>query len=174
MAPGRARSHASGPTTRSDAISFRIHALPRAPFEPLFALSDAALLAGGIHRRIADADPGFPCRISLQDAGVGERVLLLNYEHQPAGTPYRSRHAIFIRENAVQAQPGVGEVPAAIARRLLSVRAFDAQGLLVDADVVEGKALAPRLATMFSNPAADEIHLHHARQGCYAARVARA
>jgi hypothetical protein len=92
-------------------MSFQISGLPLARFAPLFSMSDEALAALQIERRIADRKPGFPCRVSLRDAEPGERVLLLNYAHQPAGTPYRSNHAIFVREGAIEATPEVGEYP---------------------------------------------------------------
>jgi len=155
-------------------MSFRIHALPVASFEALFGLPGDALAARGVLRRTVDAAPGYPCRVSLADAAVGETVLLLNYEHQSASTPYRASHAIFVREGALQAHPAPGEVPDALARRLLSVRAFDAAHMMVEADVVDGRLLAPRLDQMLADPAVAYVHLHHARQGCYAARAERA
>jgi hypothetical protein len=139
----------------------------------LFDLPGAALAERGIVRLRADESPGFPCRVSLRDAAVGESVLLLNYVHQPADTPYRSCHAIYVREGAEQARPAPGEVPECIARRLLSVRAFGADGMLQRADVVDGADVAPMLDAWLRDPKIDEVHLHHARQGCFAARVRR-
>lgn len=154
-------------------MTFLIHALPRERFELLFGVADDELVLKGVRRMRAHASPGYPCRVSLQDAAVGETVLLMNYEHQPAPTPYRAAHAIFVREQAVQARPGPGEVPEAIARRLLSVRAFDAGHMLVTADVIEGRDLKRQLDAMLATPDVAYIHLHHAKQGCYAARVER-
>jgi hypothetical protein len=155
-------------------MPFRIHALPVAAFEPLFGRPDDELAERGALRRRVDAAPGYPCRVSLADAPPGTTVLLLNYEHQGARTPYRASHAIFVREGAVQARPAPGEVPLALARRLLSVRAFDAAHMMVQADIVDGSLLAPQLAQMLADPAVAYVHLHHARQGCYAARADRA
>lgn len=156
------------------ASAFRITALPRAPFEPLFALSDAALADRHIIRVTVTEPSSAPCRISLQDAAVGETVLLLNHEYQPAETPYRGTHAIYVREVAEQAHPDPGDIPDAIRRRLLSVRAFDAAGMMVDAEVAEGRDLAPLAERFFAQPSVAYLHLHHARRGCYAARVDRA
>ena len=75
-------------------MSFRIQGLPVAPFTPLFDLDEQELAARGVLRRVADQQPGFPCRVSLREAQPGEAVLLLNYEHLPVPGPYRSRHAI--------------------------------------------------------------------------------
>src|SRR5438046_165555 len=70
-------------------MAYVVTGLPVDEFRPLFGLSDAELAARGIVRHTADEPVGFPCRITLEDAPVGETLLLLNYEHQPADTPYR-------------------------------------------------------------------------------------
>jgi hypothetical protein len=154
-------------------MSFRISGLPLAPFVPLFSRSEQELAARNIVRTIADRKPGFPCRVSLRDAEPGERLLLLNYEHQPAGSPYRASHAIYVREGATEAHPGPDEVPEVIRSRLLSVRAFDAQGMMLDADVVQGSDVAAAIERMFADRRVSYLHLHNAKPGCYAARVDR-
>ena len=154
-------------------MAFQLHALDPAPFAPLFALSDDELQTRGACRVVADESPGYPCRVSLADALVGETVLLTHFEHQPANTPYRASHAIFVREGIARTVPEVDEIPDALASRLLSLRAFDARDFLVAADVVDGDALAPALDTLLDDPRVGYVHLHHARQGCYAARATR-
>src|SRR5712692_7858745 len=77
-------------------MSFRTLGLPPDLFRGYFSMSDAELQSIGAVRRIADT-AGWPCRVSLEHAAIGEEVLLLNYEHQPGDTPYRSRHAIYVR-----------------------------------------------------------------------------
>ncbi len=104
----------------------------------------------------------------------GETVLLLNYEHLPVPGPYRSRHAIYVREYADEYRPEVNEIPEVLASRLLSVRAFDASGMMLDADVVAGVAVARLIEQQFANPMVEYLHLHNAKPGCYAARVIRA
>lgn len=154
-------------------MDFRISALPLSSFAPLFALSDEQLAEQGIFRKIADRRPGFPCRVSLQDADPGERVLLLNYEHLPVTSPFRSRHAIYIREAAVEAKPEINEIPELLRTRLLSLRAFDANGMMLDADVVEGTKLEPAIERLLQSPQVDYLHIHYAKPGCFAARVER-
>ena len=68
---------------------FQISALPRDDFEKLFSLDDQSLANLGAKRYIADTKPGFPCRVSLEDAEPGERVILVPFVHQPADSPYR-------------------------------------------------------------------------------------
>jgi hypothetical protein len=155
-------------------MSFQIRALPAEPFAALSALSDDELRARGAVRQTVDRTPGFPCRVSLADAEPGETVVLVHYEHQPARTPYRAGHAIYVREGVAEARPAPGEVPEVLRRRLLSVRAFDAEGMMVGADVVEGRALEPAVARLFADPRIAYLHLHNAKPGCYAARVDRA
>jgi hypothetical protein len=155
-------------------MSFLVRALPVAPFSALFALPDETLAVHGAVRRSADRQPGFPCRVSLRDAAPGETVLLVNYEHQPARSPFRSTYAIYVRQDATQAHPAPGEVPEMLRRRLLSVRAFDEAGMLLDADVVEGRGVEPVLDRLLAGPSTAYVHIHFARPGCYAARVDRA
>jgi hypothetical protein len=154
-------------------MSFQIHALPAEQFHPLFRMSEQELAGVQATRMVVDAKPGYPCRVSLADAEVGETILLVNHEHQPGDTPYRSTHAIFVRENASQAFPQRGEVPESLTTRLISVRAFDDRHYMVNADVVEGTDLGEVIPTMFGDPAVAYLHLHNARPGCFAARVTR-
>lgn len=155
-------------------MSFRIRGLAPLPFQPLFDLSDEALAVQGIRRCVADISPGYPDRIELRDAEPGESLLLLNYTHQPADTPYRASHAIFVLEGAKDCFDRVGEVPPALRRRLLSLRAFDAAHMLVDADVVHGRDVEPVIERLLANPHAAYLHAHYAKPGCYAARIDRA
>jgi hypothetical protein len=154
-------------------MTFQVQALPQSVFSPLFELDDDALTARGAVRRVADHAPGFPCRVSLRDAEPGERVLLLNYEHHAARSPFRSTYAIYVREGAEEARPAPGEVPEMLRTRLLSVRAFDEVGMLLDADVVEGHSVEATMTRLFERRDASYLHLHFARPGCYAARVER-
>lgn len=154
-------------------MTFQVAPLAAGDFAHLYGRSDAALRADGIHACVADTPAGFPCRVSLADARPGERLLLLNYEHQPADTPYRSRHAIFVRDGGVEARPEVGEVPAMLATRLLSVRGFNAGDMMIDAEMVEGIGAASAFRTLFADPATAYLHVHTARRGCYLARVNR-
>jgi hypothetical protein len=92
-------------------MTFQISALDRQLFTKLFELPDSELAANMAVRRTATTKPGFPCRVSLEDAEVGEELILVNYEHQPSTSPYRAAHAIFVRKGVEQAQPAVGKVP---------------------------------------------------------------
>jgi len=154
-------------------MSFRIRGLSPEPFASLFGLADAELAARNARRCIADAKPGFPDRIELRDAEPGEAVILVNYEHQPAETPYRSSHAVFVLEGAKEAFDAVDEVPDVLRSRLLSLRAFDAHDLMIDADVVDGTDVETLISRLLSNPEAAYLHAHYAKRGCYAARIER-
>lgn len=155
-------------------MTFRILALDPAPFVPLFALSDADLAVRAIVRQTVTAKPGSPCRVSLADAEIGETVLLLNYEHLATLSPYRATHAIYVREGVAAAHLPAKAVPEAIARRLISLRAFDAAGMMLAAEVVAGTAVGSALDVAFGNPAVVHVDLHNAAPGCFAARAVRA
>jgi hypothetical protein len=155
-------------------MGFRVVGLPASRFQELFGASEEALAARGVRACVADSKPGFPCRVSLREAEPGARVLLLNFEHQPAATPYRSSHAIYVVDGAKDATLEPGEVPEVLRSRPLSVRAFDAEGMMVDADLGDGRQAEALFERMLANPEVAYLQVHNAKRGCYAARVERA
>jgi hypothetical protein len=154
------------------AMRFRVTGLPAAEFAAWFTLNDVELALRRARRCVADAPHAFPCRISLTDAEVGDEVLLINHEHLPVDSPYRSRHAIYIRAGETT-YDAVDEVPDLLRRRLLSLRAFDDAGMMTACDVVEGRDLETAIGRLFADPQAAYLHAHFARPGCYAARIDR-
>lgn len=152
---------------------FRFLALPEEDFAPLFDKTDAELHALGARRVVARAKPGYPCRVSLKDAEPGETVLLVPFVHHDTATPYRASGPIFVRR-AARAQPAVNEVPALFRGRLMSLRAYDADGMMRAADAVEGKDLEAAIRGMFADAQVSYLHAHNAKPGCYAAAVVRA
>jgi Protein of unknown function (DUF1203) len=154
-------------------MSFRITGLDAAPFRRFYGLADDELQSFGVKRLIADSKPGFPDRIELRDVDEGEALLLLNYLHQPAATPYRASHAIFVREWAETPYQAVDEAPEVLWLRPISLRAFDEGGDMIDADLTGGGDLKAPIERLFANPAVAYIHAHYAKRGCYAARIDR-
>jgi hypothetical protein len=155
-------------------MSFQIKALDHRAFAKYFEMSDDALAANRAVRRIATSKPGFPCRVSLADADIDDELILLNYVHQDGASPYRAAHAIFVRKGVEQARPAIGEVPDSLFARPLSLRAFSDEAMIVAADLIDGKDLAPALKRLLADPAASYVHIHYAKFGCYAARADRA
>ena len=153
---------------------FRIKGLSPEPFRHLYGLSDKELATAGVKRYIADRNPGFPDRIEMRDGEPGETFLLINHVCQPADTPYRATHAIFVREGAERTFDRVDEVPEVMRIRLLSLRAFDEEGMMVDADVVDGMEIESLIERLFSNPKVAYIHAHNAKRGCYSGQIDRA
>lgn len=153
---------------------FQITGLPPEPFRHLFGLGDEELAAHGARRYVVDEKPGFPDRIEMREVEPGATVLLLNHCHQPADTPYRARHAIFVREGAEEMYDRMNEIPEVMRNRLLSLRGFDAEGMMRDADVVDGSEIETLIERLLSNPAIAYIHVHNARQGCYSGQIDRA
>ena len=154
-------------------MSFRINGLSPAPFQPLFGLSDEALSDKGVIRVTADAKPGFPCRITLEDAEPGEAVLLLNHESHGAETPYRSSYAIYVRESASAPAEYVDDIPPILKGRPLALRLFDRKGMLAGAELsLDGD---PRriIEQALERTGVAYIDVHNAAHGCFAARVTR-
>ena len=154
-------------------MDYIITSLDLNDFRHLFGLDDKTLAEQNVQRMTVTDKPGYPCRVTLEDAEVGESVLLLNYEHLPVESPYRSAHALFVRENATQSASFDSEIPEYLRNRQLSVRSFDTYGMMVDADTCAGKELESLIERLLGDQSADYLHVHNAARGCYLARIDR-
>ena len=154
-------------------MAFRISALDRSGFEHLFVMSDAELTALRAVRMTFDKKPGYPCRVSLADADVGEKVILVNYEHLSIETPFRASHAVYVRTGVIRAELKVNEIPKMLMSRVLSLRGFQEQGMLVAAELVDGTEVGQAFEAMFADPTISFVHLHFAKPSRYVARADR-
>ena len=155
-------------------MSFTITGLDPQEFAPLFELSNEALAKRGVIRKTVTSKPGFPCRITLEDAEPGESVLLLNYESHSAGTPYRSSYAIYVRETVRHAASFRDETPPVFLGRPIALRIFDAAGSLIGANLVPANGdVKAQIEAAFARPEANYIHAHNAAHGCFAAEIRR-
>lgn len=120
-----------------------------------------------------DESPGYPCRITLRDADFGQKVALVSYRHHAADTPFAQEGPIFITIGPVEPGCFVDEIPPALARRKLSLRAYDQDGFMVDAILVDGAEAKPAIATLFERSDVVRIDAHNAIRGCFAAHIHR-
>jgi hypothetical protein len=155
-------------------MPFRIVGLHSRQFRHLFGLSDSELAAYGARRCVVTEKPGFPDRIELRDLEVGETALLLNYLHQPADTPFRASHAIYVREGEGRTYDQVDHVPESMRLRPIALRGFDREHMLCDASIAEGSGLETAIESILANRQVAYVQAHYARPGCYAARIERA
>lgn len=155
-------------------MHFRIRGLPAEQFAPLFELSDDELAAQGAVRRIANVrDPGYPCRVSLTNSRPGDELILTNFEHHAVASPYRMRFAIFVRRDE-ETFDAVDEVPTQLRKRMLAVRAFDTEAMMIGFELIDGERLESAIGRQLGDPRASYLHIHFAAPGCYAACVERA
>ena len=153
-------------------MTYRITGLDPAPYKPLFELSDDELAERGIVRMTV-TDPTFPCRVSLTDRPIGEKVLLLNHVSHDVAGPYRASHAIFVTESDEEAASYVDEVPPVFEKRILSLRGFDENGMMVEAAIAQPGESDAVIRRLFDNPEVTTIHAHNATRGCFAAKIER-
>lgn len=152
-------------------MTYRIAGLDPAPFMPLFKLSDAELEECGMKRMVVTEKPSFPCRVSLVDRDIGDEVILLNHVSHDVANPYRASHAIFVAD----AEPAefVDTVPPVFEPRVLSLRGFDKDGMMVDALITPPGGADAGIRSLFANPAIVTIHAHNAARGCFSAKIER-
>jgi hypothetical protein len=159
---------------KDSAMTYSITGLPIEPFLPLIGLSERELTARHIVRVTADAPSKYPCRVLLEDAKPGDTLLLLNHEYQPAQSPYKGRHAIFVNESATAPRTFTDEIPTVLfARKTISLRVFDLDDMMIDADLISGADVDAAVRRLLTNPNASYLHAHNADRGCFAARIDR-
>jgi hypothetical protein len=153
-------------------MTYVVRGLDPAPFRPLFGLTDQQLGERGIVRMTVDS-PTYPCRVSLKDRAIGEKVLLLNHVSHEVANAYRASHAIFVAEGEDEAAEYVDEVPPVFETRVLSLRGFDATGMMADAILTQPGEADAGIRRLFDNPAIETIHAHNATRGCFSAKIER-
>lgn len=154
-------------------MTYRIRGIDPAPYQHLFGMNDADLANMGAVRVVAGCKPGFPCRVSLIDAEVGEELILLNHVSHDVETPYRSSYAIYVRETAEEPAEFVDELPPVLANRPLGLRAFDSAGMLANAALAMPGNAEVSIRALLADDQIAYIDAHNAAQGCFAARIER-
>lgn len=140
---------------------------------PISDHAAAALREEGGEVYVADSFPGYPCRQCLQDAPIGDELILVSHDPFAGTSPYRSASPIFLHRETCAAPPLDDELPEQLTRRQLSVRAFDTNELMIDAAVIDGSALADTMTRFFDQADTDLIHIHNASRGCWATTAVR-
>ncbi len=153
--------------------NFRIKAIPQNKIIPLFELSDSELVKQNALRMIVDKKPGFPCRTSLEDANIGEEVILFHYQHLDVTSPYKASGPIFVRKNVKAAVLDINTIPAMLTDRLLSIRGYDNNAMMIDAKTIQGITLFDTIQCLFNNSKIEYLHIHNADPGCYNCQVDR-
>ena len=152
---------------------FIFEALSEVLFEPYIEMSDRELFKINASWVRVDSYPGYPCRVSLEDAQIGEQVLAISFNHHNADSPYSASGPIFVRKGVKQKSYQEGEVPEMLRHRSLSLRGYNSEAMMVDAKVVEGEDIEVCLSNMFANKHIEYIHVHNAKPGCFNCMVRR-
>jgi hypothetical protein len=154
-------------------MTYRIEGLPSDAYRHLIQMSDGELEAQRARRVRADSKPGFPCRVTLEDAEPGESLILFNHVSHDVPTPFRSAYAIYVRETATEPACYVDEPPPVFAGRALGLRGFDEEGMLRGALLALPGEADGKIRELFGRPGIATIHAHNAAAGCFAARIVR-
>jgi hypothetical protein len=165
--------HIQAPVKGAKSMTYRITGLRREDFSAFLGLDERELAQRGARRVVADSKPGFPCRVSLEDAEPGESLILFNHVSHDVPTPFRSAYAIYVRETAAEPACYLNEPPPVFAGRTLGLRGFDSQGMLRGALLAPPGEADSKIRELFERPEIDTIHAHNAAAGCFAAKIVR-
>ena len=125
--------------------------------------------------RIVTQGGGMPCRRCLQDGQVGETMYLIPYNPFPADakdSPYQGPGPIYVHARECGKYEG-SEVPEQQRKRLLSLRAYDGEHMMVDQAVLKGEELGAKVGRMLEGQEVEYVNVHNAGPGCFAVRIER-
>jgi hypothetical protein len=144
--------------------AFIVHALPAGDADPC-APAGRTVVAEGRE----------PCRRCLRNAEPGENLLLLPYDPFLVRSPYSGEGPVYVHADGCEAHAGEPDaLPEQVdERRQFSLRAYDADAMMLEAAVVPGPELAEHAHELLGNGAAF-LHAHFAGPGCFAFRMDRA
>jgi hypothetical protein len=154
-------------------MTYRIDGLRPEDFSGLLGLAEDALARRGARRVIADSKPGFPCRVTLEDAEPGEALILFNHVSHDVPTPFRSAYAVYVRDGAREPASYIDETPPVFEGRALGLRGFDGEGMLRGALLALPGEADSKIRALFERPEIETIHAHNAAAGCFAAKIVR-
>jgi hypothetical protein len=146
--------------------------MPAFTVRPLPAPLPLPPLPAGARTIVVGEANSYPCRRCLRDAAPGETVVLLSYDPFADGaeTPYRQPGPIFVHADPCAYEPSA-ELPEQLTRRLLSVRSFGGDHLMLGGVVVQGAELEATADRLLADDAVSYLHVHNAGPGCFAARI---
>ena len=121
----------------------------------------------------AESSPGFPCRQCMQDAAVGDEMMLVAFDPFDGSSPYSGPGPIYLHRAPCTPFAPAQTVPPILEPRRLSVRGFAANHMMQAAVVVEGSELEPAIVSLFEAPEIEYLHVHNAGPGCWNCRVVR-
>jgi len=153
-------------------MTYVVKGIDPEPYRELFGLADEELASRGVVRMTV-TDATFPCRVSLTDRALGEKVLLLNHVSHDVANPYRASHAIFVTEADQTPAEYIDQVPPVFGPRVLSLRGFDRDRMMAQAILTQPGEADAGIRTLFENPDIATIHAHNATRGCFAAKIER-
>ena len=154
-------------------MEFIIRGLPVENYNHMFGMTDAELATHGAKRYVCNAKASFPDRIEMRDAEIGETLLLINHTSMDKNTPYKASHAIFVREGATKTYESRNKIPPMLFDRILSLRAFDQAGMMLDAKIATGTEIKTFIAQAWKNENIAHIDAHTATRGCFMGRFER-
>jgi Protein of unknown function (DUF1203) len=141
--------------------AFIVHAMPAGEADPCASAGHAVVAEGRE-----------PCRRCLRNATPGENLLLLPYDPFLVQSPYTGEGPVYVHADGCdEHRPEPDVLPEQVdAPRQFSVRAYDADAMMLDAAVVAPDELADRARSMLAGGAAF-LHAHFAGPGCFAFRI---
>jgi len=130
----------------------------------------------GYSIRRLDAQDSYPCRHCLREATAAHGMLLLSHQAPKPKSVYGHATAIFLCAQECQRFDAPDTVPDIVRNRHVSLRAFDAQGMMLyDAnELVPGSGHDAAIRRILGRDDVAYVNAHTAKAGCLLCHIERA
>ncbi len=151
--------------------SFHIEAIPAADLDRIRA--NGVDVAGNAFTPFVEDTGGSPVRCCLRLSRAGERIALIAYRPPGTAGAYAEVGPVFVHADPCAGYPADGGWPPEFRDRRQVLRAYDAQGRIADALVVDAAEAETGIAKLFADPAHVVVHSRNVGYGCYMFAVSR-
>jgi hypothetical protein len=91
----------------------------------------------------------------------------------PSPSPYTGPGPIYVHRSECAHYQCDGSVPEQQRRRLVAVRAYDVENMMVGFAVVKGEELGVKAGELLEDEEVKFLHVYYAGPGCFAVRIDR-
>lgn len=152
--------------------TFHIEAIPADELDRMRARG--ADEAGNAFTPFVTYEPdGSPLRCCLRMARTGEAIAVIAYAPPGTAGAYREVGPVFVHAEPCDGYRKPGTWPAEFRDRKQVLRAYDEQGRIADALVIDASDAETGLARLFADPATAVVHSRNVAYGCFMFAIRR-
>ena len=119
-----------------------------------------------------------PCRSCLKQFATGERRVVFSYSPNAVDHPYNETGPIYVHAEVCEPYQNTHAFPPEVENGRIKFplvfRAYNEEGVMIDAVLQNGEPASATIESLFENDKVAFTHVRNAQAGCFVAHVDRA